>query len=417
MSLNLMDSVKQLFTNEILNKAASSLGESQSGISNALSGVVPAVISGIITKATTGEHGASNILQLAKDALRNGTLSNLGNLFNSGGNNSSLSAGFDIVKSLFGDKLTSVEHAVANFANVKTSSASALLSSAAPAALAVIGNHALSNNISSSALAQSLQNEKSSILNALPAGLGSLSSLLGLGTATVSNKAKNISAAASHYAHEAEEKAGSGMKFLIPLLLSVLVIALLIYLVKGCNNKSDATIAETTDTTAKANIDTTNLSGLVTVKVALPNGTELDAYKGGIEDQLVAFLKTDYAKLGEDSLKKTWFDFDNLNFKTASAEITPESQHQIDNIAAILKAFPKSAIKIGGYTDKTGDETVNKKLSKDRAEAVKAALEKAGVSKQVTGADGYGSDFAKYPATAPESDRVHDRRVFVSVRL
>ena len=48
---------------------------------------------------------------------------------------------------------------------------------------------------------------------------------------------------------------------------------------------------------------------------------------------------------------------------------------------------------------------------------MKAALDKASVGKQVTGADGYGSDFAKYPATAPEADRVRDRRVSVSVRL
>lgn len=143
---------------------------------------------------------------------------------------------------------------------------------------------------------------------------------------------------------------------------------------------------------------------------------ELNAYRGGIEDQLVAFLQTDWTRLGEDSLKNRWFDFDNLNFKTASAEITLESQQQVDNLAAILKAFPKAKLKIGGYTDKTGSEPANKKLSDDRAKAVQAALEKAGVGKQVTGAEGYGSAFAKFPADASESDRATDRRVSVSVR-
>ena len=47
-----------------------------------------------------------------------------------------------------------------------------------------------------------------------------------------------------------------------------------------------------------------------------------------------------------------------------------------DNIAAILKAFPKAKFKIGGYTDKTGDEPGNMKLSNDRAKAVKDALNK-----------------------------------------
>ena len=45
MSLNFVDTVKNLFTNEIISKAASSLGESEGGISKALSGIVPSVIS------------------------------------------------------------------------------------------------------------------------------------------------------------------------------------------------------------------------------------------------------------------------------------------------------------------------------------------------------------------------------------
>ena len=56
------------------------------------------------------------------------------------------------------------------------------------------------------------------------------------------------------------------------------------------------------------------------------------------------------------------------------------------------------------------------KLSKARADAVKKALAAAGTGKQVTDAEGYGSKFAKAAADAPESDRLHDRRVSVSVR-
>lgn len=88
----------------------------------------------------------------------------------------------------------------------------------------------------------------------------------------------------------------------------------------------------------------------------------------------------------------------------------------MDNIVQILKAFPKAKIKIGGYTDNIGDEAANKKLSTDRAQAVSKLLQDAGVGAQLESAEGYGSEFAKYPPSAPEEDRIKDRRVSLSVR-
>jgi len=149
------------------------------------------------------------------------------------------------------------------------------------------------------------------------------------------------------------------------------------------------------------------------IKVKLPDGTELNANKGGIEDKLVAFLNDSTAKAGKDA----WFDFDNLNFKTNSAEITAESHAQVQNIASILKAYPKLKIKIGGYTDKTGDDAINKKLSQGRADAVLAALkEHKAAETQLVGAEGYGSSFAKAAADAPDEEKQKDRRISVQVR-
>ena len=131
-----------------------------------------------------------------------------------------------------------------------------------------------------------------------------------------------------------------------------------------------------------------------------------------MEDLLVAFISSDTSKGGKDN----WFDFNDLNFKFGTAEIIPESRKELDDLVEILKAFPKVKIKIGAYTDRVGTESGNKKLSQDRANAIAAALKEAGVSAQVTGAEGYGSEFAKYPADAPEENRIKDRRVSVSVR-
>lgn len=151
-------------------------------------------------------------------------------------------------------------------------------------------------------------------------------------------------------------------------------------------------------------------------EVSLPSGAELQAYPGGIEDQLIKFIQSDEYKNGtDDMLKDKWFNFDDLNFKFGTTELVPESKRQLDNIVVILKAFPDAKIKIGGYTDRKGDDAANKKLSDDRAKAVKAALEKAGVGAQVPEAEGYGEQFATVAETAGDQERVVDRKT--SVRL
>lgn len=151
-------------------------------------------------------------------------------------------------------------------------------------------------------------------------------------------------------------------------------------------------------------------------EVSLPDGTKLQAYPGGIEDQLIKFIQSDEYKSGTaDTLKDKWFSFDDLNFKFGTTELVPESKRQLNNIVAILKAFPDVKIKIGGYTDKKGDDAANKKLSDDRAKAVKSSLEKAGVGAQVPEAEGYGEEFATIAETASDKEREADRKT--SVRL
>ena len=151
-------------------------------------------------------------------------------------------------------------------------------------------------------------------------------------------------------------------------------------------------------------------------EVSLPDGTKLQAFPGGIEDKLVKFVQSDaYKNATDEDLKKpeNWFNFDDLNFKFYSTELEVSSKRQLDNIVTILKAFPDVKIKIGGYTDKKGDDARNKKLSDDRAKVVKAALEKAGVGAQVPEAEGYGEEQAKVAETASDQERAVDRKTAI----
>jgi OOP family OmpA-OmpF porin len=146
-------------------------------------------------------------------------------------------------------------------------------------------------------------------------------------------------------------------------------------------------------------------------KLALAGGGQIEASGTGVESQLLGFISDANAQID----KTKWFDFDRLNFETGSAKLTADSKDQVDNIAAILKAYPAVKIKIGGYTDNTGKPENNLKLSDSRAKAVLEALVGLGIAGDRVEAEGYGEQFAIADNATPEG-RAKNRRISVSVR-
>ena len=159
-------------------------------------------------------------------------------------------------------------------------------------------------------------------------------------------------------------------------------------------------------------VESGQVSGKIPLDIELPGGEKLNTYEGSMEAMLLAFIQDPNAQPGKDN----WFNFNDLNFEFGTDKILPESMGELENIARILKAYPNVKIKIGGYTDKLEDEAENLKISTNRAKAVFAALEKLGVAGQLTGAEGYGSQYAQHAATASEEDRKKDRRISISIR-
>lgn len=407
MSFNLIDSVRGLLGADLVPKASTQLHEDESRVHRAMSGIVPAVLSGIIQKADSGDAG--RVLTMAKDTANSGVFSSLSNFF---GNNSLLERGTDLLKGIFGGRMNDVVNLISNFAGIKSSSAASLMSMTAPAALGAIGVQATSTNMDERSLVSFLDSQKDTVMHAMPSGLN-LAGVMGLsGVGNMAGRHSNVISGVTEQvrgAHNVSRKKSSN--WVMPVVVILAALGLVWYFSNLKNNRieRDTTMAAPTE---PGRIATAPMAA-GTVRVTLPNGVELNAYRNGIEDQLVKFLN-DPTRMVDNN---TWFDFDKLNFETGSSMITPESMPQIRNIAAILKAFPNASIKIGGYTDKTGNETANLKLSQSRADAVVAELRSNGISNaQLAGAEGYGSKYAKAGANASDEERKMDRRISVSVR-
>ncbi len=147
------------------------------------------------------------------------------------------------------------------------------------------------------------------------------------------------------------------------------------------------------------------------VELNLPNGSKLAVPENGFEKSLLGFLSQGCP--GE--LKANWFNCDRLLFKTGSVELNSASLDQIGDIAALMKAFPDSKFKIGGYTDNTGDVAFNKKLSGDRAAQVLQAIVRNGVSASSLSSEGYGPEHPVCPDNDSEECKAKNRRVAIRI--
>jgi len=142
----------------------------------------------------------------------------------------------------------------------------------------------------------------------------------------------------------------------------------------------------------------------------LPGNVSLNIPQYGMESQLLGFIQ-DPSKGVDPNL---WINYDRLLFNTDSATLRPESGEQLRNIASILIAYPDTHVKIGGYTDNSGDAQSNLKLSQDRANGVMAELVTLGVSPDRMEAQGYGE---QYPVgdNSTADGRAKNRRIAMNV--
>ncbi|MBS1645378.1 MAG: sodium-translocating pyrophosphatase [Bacteroidetes bacterium] len=143
----------------------------------------------------------------------------------------------------------------------------------------------------------------------------------------------------------------------------------------------------------------------------LKDGVSLEVGAQSSERKLVDFIN-DAAKQVD---KDTWFTMDRLYFETGKTVLKPESQTQIQNIKAIMMAYPNLKIKLGGYTDNTGDDAANMKLSSERAQAAKAAIVKLGVDGRRIETEGYGSQYPICPANDTPECKAKNRRIDIRV--
>lgn len=112
------------------------------------------------------------------------------------------------------------------------------------------------------------------------------------------------------------------------------------------------------------------------------------------------------------SFKKQKIRFSMIEFEDNSSKILDAMHTDLNNVLNFLVDHPDFRLRISGHTDRKGNSLANKKLSQDRADAIKTYLTKSGfVEPDRIEAIGYGDTRPIVAEEKTESDRQLNRRV------
>jgi outer membrane protein OmpA-like peptidoglycan-associated protein len=361
MSASLLESLSGLVTPDLINKAAAAFGDHPDAVTKGISAALPMLLGSMAQRASEPSF-ASTLFNLVSDRANDGSL--LGNVASLFGSNAAslpmMAVGGKLLSSLFGSNTSAVGNALANYAGVKPSTASSMLSMGAPLVLSLLGKSARSGNLNASSLASLLLGQKQSFAAALPAGLSKLEGFLA------------APAAAAYAAPPAPEPKSGFAKWIIPLLLAL---ATLFLLSRCFGHKETATVAPPP-------------AAETTPAVQAPPAAE------PAPAPEAAAATTPTAK---------------LFFDVGKADLPADASAALAPVVSYLQSNAAATAVVSGFHDPTGDQAVNEELAKNRAGAVKAALVAAGVAE--------GRIDMQKPVVTEGGGSLEDaRRVEVSVR-
>jgi OOP family OmpA-OmpF porin len=455
--MNLFEELRELLVSEVASKAAILIGEKEDKVKIALEGLVPTFVGGLMKRASN-EAGATTLMNVVKKASANGSIiEKLDDLLK----NKESFAGFvekgnSVVSMLLPDKKSSIATMISQFAGVRNSSATALLSVVAPLVVDKLGSLVSSQGLDKTGLANVILDQRSILLDETPESLQpKMIDVLGLATfmseeikpvqfatgtiksnttqtITPKKPVENRPVTYSDKDYDSEQSASMTVpKWLLPTVLIAVALGGIGYFAatydwsKLSSNSTIETDTSQTEQVTNAQIDTTNLpqdtatakvdstalpatSTTKTMGVNLPNGQKLDLAEGTFNYKFAKYLTDSSAKVNQS------FTFDNLNFESNTPNLVVGSDKTIQDLAKIMAAYPRVQVKLTAYTDNTGDSLQNRRLSLKRAFVVKNLLMANGIKDLRIDFTGKGSS-NPVASNATEEGKAKNRRIEVKV--
>ena len=408
MAVNLLELTKGYITKEVGLSISILTEESASDVQVALLGALPGLIGGTMNTASTS-GGVYELIGLMNLNNENYVLNNLPEILGDPIKSKDFIAnGLSMLPMLLDLDLKTVIESISASSGLKANSVSNILSISAPIVLSVIGKQVKEKSIEPLKLTTLLVSQKEYIIKYLPKDLKTVWDFKGLEDLNKSLQRNPLSE------HQLENKPVSGTTKIVYLILALLLVGAAVWGYKKLNKEEETVVVEdfpidSSGVKSKpSGIAEKNPGQLVTKE--LPKDIILEIPENGTEAKLINFIQDSSTVVD----KNYWIDFDRITFEPNLAEIDDDSEAQIENIAKIMRAYPMVNIKIGGYTDNTGDATTNLMLSKSRADAVKKGIAKNDIKITRIQSEGYGIEHP-IATNDTEEGRTQNRRIAINV--
>ncbi len=125
-------------------------------------------------------------------------------------------------------------------------------------------------------------------------------------------------------------------------------------------------------------------------------------------------VQTEVVSPPVEQVKTIEFAAKNIRFDVGKSNIKQSSFNDLDNLLKIMNEFPASRYTINGYTDNTGTDELNNKLSEERAQHVKKYFTDRGISTGRLTAKGFGKANPIATNDTPEG-KLENRRVEINL--
>lgn len=389
-AMNLWNELRASITGDTIDHVAAATGENVEATRRGLMGAALPAVLAASTERFAGEAGAARLLDEARAADPHGTLlDDFGAAVRPGPEADAVRrSGQGFLHTLFGARADAVTDVVADYAGIRPPSAASLLAVAAPLFLGYLSKRARTGALDARGLAHELRDVRAHLPAIAPTALMSALGVAG-SDAREEPRAETLPVAAA------------GRPKWLPWVVAALAVLALFALIRTCRRTEEA--PPVAPATAPAPV-APEPAVPATVVVQLPGGTMLDLRPDSLAYGLSSYLADPAAPPPPRR-----FTFDSLTFDTASNALDAASMATLDDLAAILKAYPNTVVVIEGHTDNVGDPAANLELSRRRAEAVRDALRQREIAEGRVSAAGFG-DSKPAAGNDTEQGRAQNRR-------